>query len=88
MKMEWSGLRLGRMGYEMNNWTCWSQSADIKAELSTGDLGATSVMLDSRLVDAEDAERFHAWLTENRDRTFKVTLELDDEDDDEEEERE
>lgn len=85
MKMEWSGLRLKRIEYVMNNWTGGPQTADIKAELNTGDLGETSVTLDSKLVDVDDGEKLHAWLTMHKNRTFKVTLELDDEEEEVEE---
>jgi len=89
--MKFSGLRLGRMEYEMENWTVGSQVADVSVELGTaGALGAyapdsAQVRMDTRRADVGEAERFHAWLTENKDRTFKVTLELDDEDEEVEE---
>lgn len=91
MKMEFSGLRLGRMEYEMMNWTVGSQMASVSVDMRTGgcpeacEPNSASVRLDTRRADVGEAERFHAWLTENKGRTFKVTLELDDEDEEAEE---
>ena len=90
MRMVFSGLRLGRMEYGMMNWTVGSQRADVSVDMCTGGCpeacvpDSASVKLDTRRADVGEAERFHAWLTENKGRTFKVTLELDDEDEEEE----
>jgi len=91
MKMKFSGLRLGRMEYEMENWAV-AQTADVRVDMCTGRCPSeacvpdlATVKLDTRRADVGEAERFHAWLTENKDRTFKVTLELDDEDEEVEE---
>ena len=90
MKMEWSGLVLGRTEYRSENYmgatgicSVGTRKTGVMVGLQTPlALTEVRVMISSIVTSKEDADAFNDWLCKNKDKTFKLTLELDDEEDD------
>ena len=83
MKMTWSGLMLGTMEYRSENYMVGTCKTSVTVGLQT--LVARNEVraeVSSMITSKEDADAFNNWLCKNKDKTFKLTLELDDEEDD------
>lgn len=84
MKMTWSGLMLGTMEFRAKNYmvgTCkTSVTMGLQTRVARNEVRAE---ISSMITSKEDADAFNDWLCKNKDKTFKLTLELDDEEEEE-----